>query len=666
VAVLGIANPPINALVPVIRSRLMKRLVEAAADPEVRAVVIIGNDGTFASGINHGELDSGIEEPDLASLCACVEDMEVPVVALIEGHAAGAGFELALAAHYRVAVPNARFGLPDLAIGLPPWGGASQRLPRLVGAASALHIMLGAHAHPVTSDLVAPLIDHVVEGDDPQQVAILFAKGLIQEGLGPRRSRDRSDGFRDAAGYAQAIERHRADVMEKGSAVERSVLQMVEAAQLLPFDAGVEMERAAFDDLVGTPRARALRHVMRAERRCGRLVGAVEPEVRSLGLIYANPQNMRLAAAALLVGNQVRLFDPTQGAAEKAAESIFTRLTATAERRGHSEKSVAAMRRNLSVVSALPDLAGVQLVVENGPDDPRIRRNVLNALFEALGKSAPILCMTDHMDCADLAPDPLRDRVMGLYLSEMDFPARLAEISAGAAVSDQALLIAQAGLKRLDRRLVRSRPMGGMIAPVMFDTYVAAADALIRAGVAPEAIEAAMTEGGFARGPYGMLANVSGQAYLARAARMAEASGTGLSHRLIQTGQGASLRRLGEVEGLKSLAAGLVDADMAKTFSFKTARDIQAAICAALVNRGVALIEAGAARRPMQIDVAMVQGFGYPRDHGGPMCHADVTGLFQVVRRCQALTPLDRQLWEPRAKFLDLQRNGQSFTAVNE
>jgi 3-hydroxyacyl-CoA dehydrogenase len=147
---------------------------------------------------------------------------------------------------------------------------------------------------------------------------------------------------------------------------------------------------------------------------------------------------------------------------------------------------------------------------------------------------------------------------------------------------------------------------------------------------------------------------------------MAEASGTGLSHRLIQTGQGASLRRLGEVEGLKSLAAGLVDADMAKTFSFKTARDIQAAICAALVNRGVALIEAGAARRPMQIDVAMVQGFGYPRDHGGPMCHADVTGLFQVVRRCQALTPLDRQLWEPRAKFLDLQRNGQSFTAVNE
>lgn len=662
IAVLSIANPPINALVPVIRARLIRRLDEIAADPEVKAVVLAGADGAFATGINHSELDEGVADPSLSTLCARLEDLTVPVVAVIQGHAAGAGFELALAAHYRVADPKARLGMPDLAIGLPPWGGASQRLPRIVGADFALHILLGAHAHPVTAPVVAPLIDHVAQGKDTLQVAIVFAKGLVSEGLGPRRSSERTDGFEDAQGYLAAVEKHKAKLERAGSNAERAVVQMVEAAQLLPFEAGVEMELAAFDDLVDTPRAKAMRHVMRAERRCGRLVGAAEPEVRDFGLIFANPQNTRAAGAILLTGARVRLFDPTPGAADKGKEAVIHRLKATAARRGLADTVVTAMARNITTVSSLADLDVVQIILENGPDDSAARGKVLSRLNDVIGSKTPVLCLTDHLDCAALAPDDMQNRVMGLSICDMDFPARLAELSIARSVSDQAVLIAQAALKRIDRRLIRSVPGQGLIGPAMLDAYLAAADALVRAGIAPRDIDAAMQDGGFARGPYALLASRPFGSFVKRAERAGR--GDGFSVRLLRGGLGAHLRGLDAPE-LVDLAAECHDSNLDGVFELATPKDIRTAICAALVNRGVALIEQGTARRPMQIDVAMIQGYGYPRDRGGPMCHADIVGLFQTVRRGQAMADLDSDLWTPRPLFLDLQRNGKDFASLN-
>src|SRR4051812_23074544 len=167
-------NPPVNALGHAVREGLVKAIEEADGDEAVRAVVIICQGQTFFAGADISEFGTpkSFESPALPMVVDRIEACTKPVVAAIHGTAFGGGLEVALASHYRVAVPSAKLGVPEVKLGLLPGAGGTQRLPRVAGVQKALE--MAATGNPISAKEAyeAGLVDRLVEGElEPHAVA---------------------------------------------------------------------------------------------------------------------------------------------------------------------------------------------------------------------------------------------------------------------------------------------------------------------------------------------------------------------------------------------------------------------------------------------------------------------------------------------------------------
>jgi 3-hydroxyacyl-CoA dehydrogenase len=266
IAVVYLAAPPANLLTPQLRVELGGVLDDLEDDAGIAALVLAADGAHFSYGLDLRELDGAIASPGVGDLAARLETFGKPVIAAISGLAAGAAFELALAATARVAQRGARIGLGDLALGLTPGAGGSQRLPRIVGAEAALDLMLGARNVP-SADL--PALFDAIDVDDATDAAIDLARDCVAN---PRpATRDRRDGFADPAAYQAAVARRRDEVETSPIPAVRDVVAAVEAAQLLPFEAGLALEEQVFVDAVASSQSRAQRHLAMAERRAANM-----------------------------------------------------------------------------------------------------------------------------------------------------------------------------------------------------------------------------------------------------------------------------------------------------------------------------------------------------------------------------------------------------------
>jgi len=267
VAILVIDAPPVNALGAAVRLGLMAGLVEAGGNPDIYAVVIRGDGRMFSAGADITEFGKPSKAPILPEVIAAAESMAKPVVAALHGSALGGGLELALGAHGRVALAGASLGLPEVTLGLLPGAGGTQRLPRLIGADAALRMMLTGRPVTAAEALALGLVDCVVEAD-LTGAAVELALDLARQGSSvPTRSR--RDGMDDPAAYSAALHSARAMADPRQPAQTR-IIACVAAALDLPFDQGLQMERAAFVDLVASPEAAVLREAFREKRRLAR------------------------------------------------------------------------------------------------------------------------------------------------------------------------------------------------------------------------------------------------------------------------------------------------------------------------------------------------------------------------------------------------------------
>ncbi len=388
--------------------------LEAALDrdPGARGVVLCGAGAAFAAALPEADPDA----PDtraaglaLARLCRRLETAPRPVVFALAGTVAGPAAELALAAHLRVAATGSRIVLPGVALGMPPVAGASQRLPRLVGAAEALRMLLGAVAVGAEEALAIGLVDQVTEGD-PRAAAIAAAATLP----GPRPTSDRSEGLADAAAYAAAVAAARAQAGTLPA--PGRIVDCVEAALVLPFEAGLAMEAVAAEDLAGADETRGLIASARAARRAARLPVAAGPPVDLLGLAGTGPQIAHLAAAALAQGLRVVWFDPDPARLAAAEQALAARMEAAvrAGRLGALQRD--ADRARLATVSDLAGLGEVPVMIHaaRGADYAVLSRRrpqavhvVLNGAEGALGLSlAPSGRLSELALPEGAAPDP--------------------------------------------------------------------------------------------------------------------------------------------------------------------------------------------------------------------------------------------------------------------
>ena len=307
--VLVIDAPPVNALGQALRQALWDGLALAEADPGVMAVVLAAEGRTFPAGADITEFGQPPRAPLLPDLCDRIEACTKPVVAALHGTALGGGLELALAARGRVMARDARVGLPEVTLGLLPGAGGTQRLPRLVGARAALDLMLGGGQIGAEAAQATGLVDLVAEPDALVETAVALAEVLAERGA--PATRDRTEGMRDPQGYAAAVAAARAVAGKAATEAPARIVDCVEAALLLPFAQGLAFERSAFNDLVGSEAAIALRHGFLAGRRAVKGYRAVA--LQDVTVVGAGPEGADLAWALVRAGLVVRLADVDQG-----------------------------------------------------------------------------------------------------------------------------------------------------------------------------------------------------------------------------------------------------------------------------------------------------------------------------------------------------------------
>lgn len=474
--VLLIDNPPVNALGHAVRAGLWDGIAAAEDDPAVRAVVIAAEGRTFPAGADISEFGQPPRAPVLPDLCSRIEDCAKPVVAAIQGTALGGGLELALAAHHRIAAPQARLGLPEVTLGLLPGGGGTQRLPRLVGPAAALEMMLTGRPVNAATALERGLVDRLAEGD-------LVEAALALAATADRRpTRDRDAALRDPGAWSAAVAAARKDLRGNRLPAPGRICDCVEAALLLPFAQGMAYERAAFLDLVDTPEAAALRHLFFAERRAGRVDGPRAPRIYHVLVLGAGTEGADMARALLQAGLRVTLADADQARLVPGLERI-----AAAQAEAVAEGRMTAAARDADWSRLLPALADETVA------DPEADVLVLAGAFAEMADPLPPLTRAAVRPGAPVITlgrtPPALPRAAGLLLVPPGSGGQGAEVLAGAETAPPTLAAAAALARALDRVPVIAQGPG-IGAPVMAALGRAARHLARLHGVAP--VEAAL------------------------------------------------------------------------------------------------------------------------------------------------------------------------------
>ena len=671
--------PPDNALTAGMRADLDAALDAALGAQGIRAVLLAGRGASFCSGPLSDREREGQSAPGLAAICARLDAATVPVVAALQGEVRGPGVELALAAHYRLALRQARLRLDGVAVGLPPSAGTTQRLPRLTRPETALDLLLTGRPLDAARAQRQGLVDAVTDAD-LDAAALRFVAGLLERRAGPRPAPSRP--LPPFEGLHEAVARHRATLdRDSPDRAPALILDCVEAAALLPYEAALAYEAAAFEDCADGPVHRALLALVTAERRLGAAARAAArdaPAIGTVGLWGWGPEAASLAAGLLAAGVPVRMGAPQDAALTDGIGETDVLLTA-AQVAGRLEDAARDAAWNLfSGVTGPGALQGCDMIIEAGTGAWEARARVFPELAAA-AKAGAVLLSTGALGSASAlgaAGGRLAD-ALWLHLPEIAPGADLAELVCTPETSAAARARAAALARRIGRMPLQATEESPVRA--VFLGGLEAADALVEDGASPYLVDAAMRAWGFAEGPYEMADRLGLENMLALRARLPDGDDPG-KRPILLAGQVLAEGRLGRAEGLGYYAypapdgparpdpglGALVDAarrTLGKSPAEIAPAAIQARVVAGMAQAGAGLLRRGAVRRAAEIDLAVVHALGLARWRGGPMRAADEVGLLALRRVLLGLAarPGGAAIWSPDPLILDLVKTGRHF-----
>lgn len=684
VAVITVRNPPVNALSHGVRAGLVAAVERAEADAQVCAIVIKADGRTFPAGADIREFGKPPQAPLLPEVCNRIEAASKPVVAALHGTALGGGFELALAAHYRVAHSTAKVGLPEVTLGLVPGAGGTQRAPRICGAAAALDLMLSGRPISAHEARATGLIDAVARAD-LYSAAIDYASMVADLGVRLRPSRARREGLMDPVAYEATIASKRQALAGSPLIAPAKIIDCVEAALLLPFDAGLALERAAFQDCMATDQSAALRHVFFAERAAAKVPELDSAETHKIdiaGVVGGGTMGSGIAVSMLDAGLAVVMIERDVDTLKDGVARVKAIYDRALDRgRITSRERDERMGRLLASLD-YSDLRGADLVIEAVIEDMGAKVAVFAQLDAVLKPGAILASNTSYLDIDKLAETTSRPSdVLGLHFFAPANIMKLLEIVVGEKTAADVVATGFALAKKLGKVAVRAGVCDGFIGNRILLAYRRAAELMVEDGASPYEIDAAMRTYGFRLGPFQVsdLAGLDiawaqrkrraasrdpGARYVAIADKLCErgwfGQKTGRGYYRYPDGQ----RRGVEDEQVLRLVAAEREEKGIVPRQFRR-EEIQRRCLAAMANTGAKLIEEGIALRPSDIDVVMIHGYGFPRWRGGPMMAADLAGLLAVQNDLTSFAPDDPGLWTPAPLFGELIRNGQGFGSLN-
>ena len=666
-AVVVIDNPPVNVIGSAVRSGLLDALDEIAGK-DVSRVIVTGAGRAFVAGADAREFGGAPVPPHLPDILDRLETLTVPTIAAINGAALGGGLEIALACRYRIAAPSATLGLPEVTLGVVPGAGGTQRLPRLIGVGNAVGLIAEGRVLRAAEAEAAGIVDAVA--DDPVAAARALPDALLQ-------AAPRLGALPGPAPDAEAVAAARAQAGKRmaGQVAPLRAIELVAASATLPFEAGLRAEREVFLELRGSDQAAALRHVFFAERAAMRPRGSAA-EVKQAVVVGGGNMGASIAYALAQAGIEVALVEADAAGVERARANVG-RLFDQAVKRGITTAAAAsaAQAERFAFVEGYDESAGRRDRHRGGVREHR--REEVDLRPARRGAAAGRGAGDQH-----LVPRREPDRRGG---ARAGAGARAALLQPGA--RDEAARDRQ-GARYLGRGAgARLRACGaaeeipvpagvcdGFIGNRILTRYRQVCDVMLIDGALPWEVDAAMTEFGFAMGPYAVQ-DLSGLdiAYAARQPRGWKHDPSfryvPIADRMVE-----ELKRLGRKtgagwydypgDGAASPGAPVEALILEEARRAGVARrgfdaeEIRDRALAAMIDEAVRILDEGIAERPSDIDLVMIHGYAFPRWRGGLMHYADRVGLAEILRRVESYAAADPLSWQPGALMRRLVSEG--------
>jgi len=674
VAVVTLASPPVNALSAEVRAAILEGVTRAEADPAVAAIVLICDGRTFIAGADISEFGKPMREPFLPTVIAAMENASKPVVAAIHGTALGGGFEVALAAHARVAVPSAKVGLPEIKLGLIPGAGGTQRLPRLIGVEAALDLILSGSPVSAQTALTLGAVDTIVAEGELRAGAIAHARALAASGARPMRARDRHDHIDAARADAGLFERVRKAHARKNRGFEawRRAIEAVENGLTMPFDAAQAAERAIFLELMAGTQSKAQRHVFFAERQVAKIpdVRADTPTraVSTVGIIGAGTMGGGIAMNFLEAGMPVTIVETSAVALERGVGTIRKNYERTAAKGRMSQAEVEARMALLTPTLDFAALSNADLVIEAAFETMAVKREIFGRL-DAVAKPGAILASnTSYLDLDEIAAATTRpEQVIGLHFFSPANVMRLLEVVRGAKTAKPVIASAMALARRIGKTAVLVGVCHGFVGNRMLAQRRREADKLILEGALPWDVDRVLYDFGLPMGPFAM----------------ADLAGLDLGWSK-ETSSSSTVREIlneRDRRGQKT-GAGFYDYDAERRatpsaevetiiLDFAASKgiirraisdeEILERCLYPMVNEGAKILAEGIALRASDIDVVWIAGYGWPVFTGGPMFWAETVGLAKIVERLSAYEVIHGADFAPAPLLVRLAAEGKGF-----
>ncbi|AWN45996.1 3-hydroxyacyl-CoA dehydrogenase [Methylobacterium terrae] len=674
VAVLTLQSGPVNALGTALRQGILAALEAAEADPAVRAIVLIGGGRMFSAGADiteFGKPQSGIGLPDLLNR---IEAAGKPVVAAIHGNALGGGLETALACHYRVAVPSAKVGLPEVKLGILPGAGGTQRLPRVVGPRKALEVIVGGSPIGAKAAAAMGLIDELAPEDGLRAHAIAFAERVVAEGRPLLKIRDRDDKIaegRENPGLFSAFREENAR-KTRGFEAPEACIACVEAACRLPFDEGLAFERTEFQKLVSGTQSAAQRYVFFAERQAAKIPDVPDDTparpIARVGVIGAGTMGGGISMNFLNAGIPVTIVETKREALDRGLKTIRTNYENTAKKGRLRPEDVETRMGLLSDTLELEKLAECDLIIEAVFEDMGIKKEIFSKLDTIAKPGAILASNTSYLDVDAIAAMTSRPAdVIGMHFFSPANVMRLLEVVRGEKTAKDVIATAMQIGRKVGKIPVLVGVCHGFVGNRMLAQRQREANRLILEGVTPWDVDRVVYEFGLPMGPF----------------TMSDLAGLDIGWSA-ETNKSESVRDLlceQDRRGQKT-GAGFYDYDAKrKATPSKVTEEIIARVAERqgvtrrdatdqeilertlypMVNEGAKILEEGKAIRASDIDIVWINGYGWPVYRGGPMFWADTIGLPKVLERLRAYQAEYGDEFKPSALLERLAAEGKGF-----
>ena len=687
IGLIEISNPPVNAISAGVRIGLLETIENLSLNEKIKAIVITAPERTFLAGADIKEFGKKVDAPILGKICDKIESLNKIVVASLHGTPLGGGLEVAMSAHYRIAAPNTKVGLPEVLLGILPGAGGTQRLPRLCGVNMALDMMLTGKHVPAKEALSSGIIDKIAENNNTIDNGIEYAKKLLEDGFKTRPTSQIQNKISDTKETSELILKFKDTASKKYKNLfsPHAIIRSVEEGLKLDFPDAISNERKLFEECIESPQRQGLIHSFFAERantKIPELKDGIPIEFNKIGIIGGGTMGIGISMAAMNAGFDVIMVEQNDEAIQKAKGKINSTYDRSVKlNRITTEQKIKTMDM-FSATTNFSDLKDRDLIIEAVFENMDVKKEVFVKLNQICSQDCILASNTSYLNVNEIASvvdNP--SRVIGLHFFSPANIMKLLEVVVAEKTSKDTVATAFNLAKKMKKVPVRSGVCDGFIGNRILSKYLVGTYHMVEDGASPFHVDKVIRDFGCAMGIFQVIDLAGGD--IGWATRKRKAPFRHKDDRYVQIPDRVCERGW---FGQKTLKGYYL---YGENVDFLTPNPEIEIICeqerkragitpkkfddteildkyiAAMVYEGTKILSEQIALKPSDIDVVFTNGYGFPKWRGGPMKYADMIGLDKILKNIKKYSEEDPRFWAPPKLLEDLVKQNKNFDSLN-